>query len=141
MNEEHSELRARVRAYERVWNTHEAAAVAGFFTEDADMIIGNGPRVAGREAIQQWWAGYFVRIAATREATFGIESLQLISHDVALINVNSTTAGREEAGQEMPTRLARGTWVMVQRSGDWLISALRGLPALGDLRISPGTDR
>lgn len=135
------DIQSRVKAYERAWNTHQASAVAVFFTQDADMIIGNGPRIAGREAIQQWWDGYFAKIAEARGATFAIESLQLITSDVALINVDSITAGRDSTGQELPTRLARGTWVMVRRSGDWWISALRGLPAHGDMRVSPGTDR
>jgi uncharacterized protein (TIGR02246 family) len=140
-NDAFSELHARVEAYERAWNTHQASAVATFFTQDADMIFGNGPRIAGREAIQQWWAGYFAKIAAIRGATFAIGSLQLITSDVALLNVDSTTAGRDSTDQELPPRLARGTWVMVRRSGDWWISALRGLPAQGDVRVSPGTDR
>jgi hypothetical protein len=48
-----SELRSRAKAYEHDWNTHRGSAVAAFFTEDADMILGNGPRIVGRGAIQE----------------------------------------------------------------------------------------
>lgn len=140
MNDPSNELHARVDAYQRAWNTHQGSAVAAFFTQNADMIVGNSPRMVGREAIQNWWAGYFAKIAVTRRGTFAIETLQMLATDVAILNINSTTSGRDSTGQEMPTRLARGTWVMVQRSGDWWISALRGLPEQGEMRVSPGTD-
>lgn len=135
------DLPSRVKAYEQVWNTHQAVAIAAFFTEDADMIFGNGLKIVGRKAIRDWWGGYFDRVDNKREGTFAIDSLRMITPDVALINIISTTAGRSSKGERLPTRLARGTWVMVRHSGEWWISALRGLPAMGDLRLSPGTDR
>ena len=140
MNDAFRELHARVDAYQRAWNDHQASAVAAFFAQDADLIFGNEPRIVGREAIQNWWEGYFENIAATRRGTFAIETLQMLTSDVAILNINSTTSGRDSTGQELPIRLARGTWVMVRRSGDWWISALRGLPEQGDVRVSPGTD-
>ncbi|MEJ2757762.1 MAG: SgcJ/EcaC family oxidoreductase [Anaerolineales bacterium] len=140
MNEPIRELNDRVEAYQQAWNTHQASAVAAFFTPDADMIIGNGPRFVGREAIQNSWEGYFDKIAATRQGTFTVETYKMLTPDVAILNIHSTTFGHDAAGQEMPTRLARGTWVMVWRAGDWWISALRALPEQGELRLSPGTD-
>jgi uncharacterized protein (TIGR02246 family) len=140
MNDTFHELQARVDAYQRAWNTHQASAVAAFFTQDADLILGNEPRIVGREAIQNWWEGYFEKVAATRRGAFAIETLQMLTSDVAILNINSTTSGHDSTGQELPTRLARGTWVMVRRFGDWWISALRGLPQQGDARVSPGKD-
>jgi len=134
------ELYARVEEYERTWNSHEASAVAAFFAEDADMLFGNEPIRSGRDAIRDWWADYFDLIEAARGGTFAIESLRLITADVALLNVASTTAGRGVAGQGLSTRLARGTWVMVRRAGVWWIASLRGLPAEGDVRAGPGRD-
>jgi len=40
----------------RTWNSHNASWVAAFFTHDADRLMGDGPRVSGREAIAEWWA-------------------------------------------------------------------------------------
>ena len=48
MSDTQNELHTRIEDYQKVWNTHQASAVAAFFTEDADMIIGNGPRIVGR---------------------------------------------------------------------------------------------
>lgn len=136
-----SELRARVTAYERAWNTHDPSAVAAYFTTDADMLVGNLPSVDGRGAIQDWWTGYFANISGERNGSFAISSMRLITSDVALVNVDSRTGGKDADGAELPTRLARGTWVMVHRDGEWLIAALRALPAQGDVRLGPGVDR
>lgn len=130
-----------VSAYERVWNTRDADAVAAYFAEEADMIMGAGPSVKGRAAIADWWRTYFDRIDEGRIGTFSIESARLISPDVAVVNIDSTTsARREEDREKLPTRLARGTWVVVRTDGGWSISALRGQPQEGESRTGPGTD-
>lgn len=136
-----TDVRARVHAYERAWNSHDASAVAGFYTQDADLVMGNGPRTEGRPAIAAWWARYFSAISDNREGTFQVESLRLLSPDVALANVNTLTAGASENGEELPARRARGTWILSAKDGEWLIAALRGLPAEGDVRVEPGTDQ
>lgn len=135
------DVRALVRAYEGTWNTHDASRVAAFYTHDADMVMGNGPRISGREAIAEWWARYFAAISDHRVGTFEVESLRLLTPDVALANVSTLTAGRDQKDEELPPRRARGTWILTAQDGHWLISALRGLPAQGDARVEPGTDR
>ena len=135
------DVRAWVKKYEDAFNTHKASAVAAFFSEDADMILGNGPRIVGREAIQEWWAHYFSRIDEERKGTFAIDSLRLIAPEVVLINLDTRTAGRRSTGEELPARLARGTWVATRQNGEWRISAFRAFPAVGEVRFSPGRDR
>jgi uncharacterized protein (TIGR02246 family) len=130
-------LRARVETYETVWNTHDPAAVAAFFTEDADMIMGNLPIARGRQVIQDWWGKYFAAIEPERKGTFEVVSLRLITPAVALINISSVTGNSDSEGRELPTRLARGTWVLVREADNWLISAMRGQPAEGDVRGPP----
>lgn len=136
-----TEVRAQVQAYERAWNSHDASKVAAFYTDDADMIMGNGPRITGREAIAQWWARYFAAISGRRVGTFRVETIRLLAPGVVLANVSSLTAGRGEHDEDLPARRARGTWILIARDGRWLISALRGLPAEGEMRVAPGTDR
>ena len=140
-SEDKAGVRETVEEYERVWNTRDASAVAMFFSEDADMLFGNGPMVRGQQAIQEAWSVYFARQDEGREGTFTIESIRLIAPGVAVVNVDSRTGGRSSNGQELPTRLARGTWVVVRQAEGWLISALRGGPAEGDVRTGPGRDR
>jgi uncharacterized protein (TIGR02246 family) len=136
-----ADVRAQVRAYERAWNSHDAGRVAAFYTHDADMAMGNGPWISGREAIREWWARYFAAISDHRVGTFDVQSLRLVAPGVVLANIRTLTAGRDEENKELPARRARGTWILTEQDGQWLISALRGLPAEGDARVEPGTDR
>jgi uncharacterized protein (TIGR02246 family) len=103
-----ADVRTLVEKYEEVFNAHKSSAVAAFFSKDADMILGNGPKIVGRKAIQEWWTHYFSRIDEERKGTLEIDSIRVISPEVILINLDTTTAGPRSTGEELPTRLARG---------------------------------
>ena len=136
-----SDLDSFLDAYTSAWNEHDGHALSGFFTDDADLIMGSLPRIEGREAIGEWWSSYFSRIDSARHGRFEFSSLKEIAPGVRLANLSSTTYGSGSSGGELETRLARGTWVLVRRGDSWLISAMRGLPAEGERRVLPGTDR
>jgi uncharacterized protein (TIGR02246 family) len=125
-------IRARIEAYLTVWNSHDPSALAAFFTDDADVIMGNGPITRGRQAIQELWRNYFATQEPERRATLVVDSVRLITTDVALINIATTTGGRNAQGQELHTRKARGTWVLVDQGGEWVIAAMRGMPTEQD---------
>lgn len=136
-----SEFDSFLENYTATWNTHDGGALAALFTADADLIMGNLPPIAGREAIGGWWNTYFSRIDEGRKGEFELLSLRDIAPGVRLVNVGSKTFGTNRHGEELETRLARGTWVLVKRNESWLIAAMRGLPAEGEQRLRPGADR
>jgi uncharacterized protein (TIGR02246 family) len=125
-------LRGRVEAYQQAWATQDPTVVAAFFTEDADFVMGNLPLRRGREEIRDWWRDYFARQESGRGLTLDVNSVRLVTADVAVINVVTTTGGRDSLGQELPARRFRGTWVMRRQTGEWLIAAMRGLPTEED---------
>ena len=133
-------VRSQIAAYERIWNTHDGIKLAVFFTNDADMVMGNGPVISGREALGKWWSRYFAAISEKRTGRFKVDSLRLVTPDVVLANIISLTRGGSGDDETLPARHARGTWVMVKQDGEWRIAAMRGLPAEGEVRYSPGTD-
>lgn len=136
------ELRQFVKQYEETWQSHNAERLRPFFADDSDMIVGIQPRIVGREAIAEWWDRYFSRIDSGRLLTISIESIQLLGPNVALINVETTTAGDHSQTEEpLEPRKARGTWVVTRRGSDWQISALRMHSPIGELRVAPGTDK
>jgi uncharacterized protein (TIGR02246 family) len=135
------EVRARADEYKAVWDTHDPDAVAAFYTPDADMVMGSSPSITGRTEIREWWARYFSRIDPQRHISLQVETARPVSSEVVIVNVRTRTGGTGSGGGELPSRLARGTWIMVRQDGKWLISALRGLPAEGDRRTEPGVDR
>jgi uncharacterized protein (TIGR02246 family) len=127
-----TEILAQVNEYQNIWNTHNAAALVLFFTEDADFIMGNMPLVIGRKGIQNWWQNYFNRQKPGRRLTIHVNSLRIIAPDVALINLETTTGRKDNQDKELTKRKARGTWVLHQQNGNWLIVAMRGMPTEGD---------
>lgn len=135
------ELQAFVQEYEAVWQSHDAARLANFFTEDSDMIMGILPRISGRAAIEQWWGQYFSRINPGRQLSISIESWRVVGPGVALLNVDTTTAGTHtETNEIMESRRARGTWIVTRIGSDWKIAALRAHSPIGEMRTAPGTD-
>lgn len=121
-------LRNRVQAFQTAWNAHDAAAVAAFFTDDADQIMGDGPTTRGLPALRQWWRDRFASMEPERRITLTVSSLRALSPGVAVIDVVAVIRGRNAQGQELSTSNDRGTWVVVQTGGQWLIAALRVNP-------------
>jgi uncharacterized protein (TIGR02246 family) len=138
---ESNELEEFVREYETAWQSHDGGKLAGFFAEDADMILGIEPRIVGREAIATWWDLYFSRLDRGRRLSISLESVRVLSPDVALLNVGTTTEGTHSTTREvLEPRRARGTWVVTRSSGGWSIAALRAHSPVGEPREAPGRD-
>jgi uncharacterized protein (TIGR02246 family) len=138
---EANELQQFIKQYEETWQSHDAERLGQYFADDSDMIVGIQPRIIGREAIAESWNHYFSRIDSGRLLSISIESIRLLSPDIALINVATTTGGtHSETNDILESRKARGTWVMTRGVGGWKISALRVHSPIGQLREAPGTD-
>jgi len=123
-----SALREYVEAYENAMSTHDPTAVAAFFSEDADLVPGNLPALHGRGAIEAWWRTYFETQEPERRGTFDVTSTRFLTPDVALVNLAITSGGIGVGGEVLPTRKARGLWLLRRPGGQWLIEAARILP-------------
>lgn len=125
-----------VEAYQHTFNTHDPEALAAFFMEDADFLMFNLPEIRGRQAIENVWRNYwqskFNKQEPERKGTFIPNSIRFLAGDVALVNIETTTGGRDSLGVELQTRKARGTWLLHRQNGDWFISALCGMPTERD---------
>ncbi len=125
-------LQEYVGRYQTVWNTHDSAAVAAFFSEEAEMVMGNLPRARGRRAIELWWRAYFERQEPERRARFDLTAERLLSANVAVVNLLSTTHGKGSGGEALPVRKARGTWLVRREGGKWQIETMMGMPTEED---------
>ncbi len=121
-----------IEAYQDTFNTRNAAALSEFFTENADVVVGNMLEAKRRQAIQNWWNSYFAKQEPGRKGTFTVNSLRKISADIAMINILSVTGGRDTSGIELRIRKARGTWVVRRLNSKWLISSISMMPAETD---------
>ncbi|MDB5931935.1 MAG: hypothetical protein JWR60_3642 [Polaromonas sp.] len=54
-------VRHGMAAFKEAFNRHDAAAVAGVFTEDARLMAPNAPLLTGRTGIQSFWQTGFTR--------------------------------------------------------------------------------
>ena len=130
--EDSTSVYEQIDRYKVIWNTHDAAALAALFTEDADFIMGNQPLILGRKGIQNWWWNYFKIQEPERRLIIIVNSVRIISTNVAVVNVATTTGGQDSQGKELLARKARGTWVLHRQNGKWLIIAMRGMPTEKD---------
>jgi uncharacterized protein (TIGR02246 family) len=130
--EDSAAVLAQVEKYQNIWDTHGAAALAVFFTEDAEFVMGNQTLIRGRNGIQNWWQMYFNRQEVERKLTIDINSLRIIAPDVALLNIRTTTGGKDNQGKNLQARKARGTWVMLKQNGNWFITTMLGMPTEED---------
>lgn len=121
-------VRAQIGAYQRAWNAHDPSALAAFFAEDADVVMGNLPAARGRQAIQDWWQVLFAGQDPGRRLTLDVGSLRFLAAEVAVVALATTTDGHDAEGHGLPVQRSRGTWLMRRDGGRWLISALRTFP-------------
>lgn len=127
-----ADLLEYVEAYQSALDTRDPVAVAAFFSEDADLVPGNLPALHGRGAIEAWWRTYFERQEPERRGRFDMTSARLLTPDVALVNLATTTGGRGLGGEALPVRKARATWLLRRHGGQWLIEAARAMPTEKD---------
>ena len=115
-------IRAISVAFEKAINQRDYAGIGALYTPDADLIVQDGPIVAGRVAIeaatQRDWSS-----SPTRRITLTVTGVRFLSTDLAIVN----TRAQFNNG---PVKEDRGTWIAVRQSnGAWLIAALRVMPA------------
>jgi uncharacterized protein (TIGR02246 family) len=121
-----------IDAYRTAWDTHDPSAVAAFFAEGADFVMGNQPGAVGRRAIEDWWSDYFSVQEPERHLTLDVHSVRFVATDVAVVNVTTTTGGQDPRSGELLARRFRGAWVVQRQGAGWLISAMRGVPTQQD---------
>ncbi len=127
-----TELNKYVQVYQQTFNTRDAAALSRYFTEDADVVVGNLLEAKGRQAVEKWWNSYFAKQEPGRRGTFTVNSLRKITDDVALINLLSVTGGKDTLGAELRTRKARGTWILHHLNDEWFITSICMMPVESD---------
>ena len=117
-----SAIREQVTALESAWNKRDAVALAAVYASDGDAIMNDAPLVTGRPALQASAAANLAKHSSTLRISITPTSLRFLSPDVALVNT-------EAHFNEGAVREDRGTWIFVRRKGQWLVAALRVLPA------------
>ena len=78
-------IRAHAVAISNALNKRDAAALALLFTQDGDEINGDGPRVAGREAMRRSAAADLAKWTPTMKFTLAVTGIRFLGQDVAIV--------------------------------------------------------
>ena len=114
---------ALVHGFVRAFNTHDAKAFGGLFTEDADWVSVAGIRVNGRANIQaeheQAFTTYF------RQATLASTDItgRLVRPDVAVVHFTWELTGQVKEGKPADPRRGIITIVAARQANNWMITA------------------
>ena len=113
---EEAEVRAHFAAFADAWVKGDAGTVASGYAEDADIVRPNQPLVAGRAAIDVFYAQMFAGPLKGAAKTTRVDRVRLVSGTIAVVD-SSYTLDREE-----PPLHARGVSLSVleKRAGRWL---------------------
>jgi uncharacterized protein (TIGR02246 family) len=117
-------IRGVAQAYVKAYNAHDAAAIAGLFTTDAQIVDAEGHAMQGRADIQQVFAGIFQEFPkATTSVT--IHSIRYLSPSLAVEDGTATVV----LVPNEPGEPNRYTVVHVKQDGKWLMASALDLPS------------
>ncbi|QNE79650.1 SgcJ/EcaC family oxidoreductase (plasmid) [Streptomyces finlayi] len=113
----------RVRA---AWESQDADAVAGMFTENGSLLLGD-EQLTSREQIREHLREAFrEQYRGTRIPEEPLE-VKMLAPDVALA-VTQGGQVAESAETWAPEAEYRAMWVLVKRDGDWQVSCRQTSP-------------
>jgi uncharacterized protein (TIGR02246 family) len=119
------ELQKTVTALSEAWNSHDAAAFASLFHDDADFTNVFGMTASGRDGVERFHAPLFATIF--RNTRFNVEAIRMrhIRPDVVLMDMRWNMSGAEDrAKKPWPDRQGLMTAVMTPRNGGWAIAVM-----------------
>jgi len=122
---EMAEIVRRDQEYVAAFNHSDPKAVAGFYSEDAEIIDGEGNVTVGRAAIERRLQAYF---GTNKGAQLDLrtESVRLAGAGVAIDTESAlTTSGAGAVEKTISTA------VYVKRDGQWVITHLTEIPLQG----------
>ncbi|MGD1092472.1 MAG: SgcJ/EcaC family oxidoreductase [Bryobacteraceae bacterium] len=110
--------------YVTTWNKHDAAALALFFTADADRIDNTGRSSKGRAAVTQAVAKAMTN-PSCKDVTVSSETvdIRLLTGGVAILDARDDLKCTGNAGSSI--RKTNHTSIFVKRDGKWVTTAVR----------------
>jgi uncharacterized protein (TIGR02246 family) len=119
---EEAAVRAVLNGIVDAWGRNDADAFAGYYVEDATVVLPGGVYHQSREEIRDYMAAGFAGPMKGSVSTDQQENVRLIGDGTAVV---ISLSGFRMPGEVRvaPERLRRATWVLSKRGGDWLVAA------------------
>lgn len=118
-------IRGTIEDYLAAWHTGDSAAIAAHYDEAYDWTNPAGMHLRGGATIAQYQAASFASQTTSgvaRSLTYDIESIRLITRDVAVVDIAYTQVSNRPPA---PPGTSRAFAVYVKRNGRWLRAAQR----------------
>ncbi|MEO6027671.1 MAG: nuclear transport factor 2 family protein [Candidatus Binatia bacterium] len=114
------------REFTEAWNRHDPAALSRMWGADGDHVEPDGRVAKGREAVAALFKAEHETVFKKTALTLTIDSVWLITTDVALADGNYEIDGIVAPdGTAIPKRTGRLTSVLLREHGKWGIAASR----------------
>jgi uncharacterized protein (TIGR02246 family) len=111
------EIKAMFDGFAAAWKTNDAAAVAGFFTDDGSLVNPFGERADGRAAVEAMYAKNFQGLLRGSSTTIALSGVRVVETQHALADGDQIVYG-SDGGVLFPLHCA----VLLRReSGGWRI--------------------
>jgi uncharacterized protein (TIGR02246 family) len=110
------------------WAANDADAFAGFYADDATVVLPGGVFHVGRNEIRAYMAAGFAGPMKGSRSVDEQENVRFIGDNAAIVVSRS---GFQLPGENrVPAdRLRRATWVLSKRDDRWLVEAYHNCPA------------
>jgi uncharacterized protein (TIGR02246 family) len=111
-------LRALMAQMVEAWDRGDSAGLAAAFTDDGELVAGDGTVTSGRGEIERYFAGLLTRLPKGTTFAAPVTSVRLVARDVALV---SSGGGFLMPGDTEVTPERRGIQflVAVRDGGAW----------------------
>lgn len=118
-----SAIKSVIHTLGQAWRDGDGAAWGSCFTEDADFTTWFGLRLSGRNAISSGHQEIFDTFYANTEYDLRVESVKLLSDDIALVAMEGSVV---EVGEDEPSTPQTVPLAVMRKEADgWKVTAFQ----------------
>src|SRR5215217_3323722 len=120
-------IRQVVELHAETWNSHEMAAYAALFSDDADLVNIRGGWWRGRAQIEERMTALHKTVFRESRIAPSEVAVRLLHETIAIVHVQWELTGVLDLdGQKLPQASnTLTTWTVIQRGNIWLIAAFQ----------------
>ena len=109
------------------WDSHDAAALSGYFVQDADVITPHGRVIHGRDDIAALLKKQQQQFPKKTTYELTVNTVRFVTPNVVIVDwTGDLTNMVSTSGKPLPPLQHKVTAILVRDSlGQWLISAVR----------------
>jgi uncharacterized protein (TIGR02246 family) len=112
------------------WKSHDAKAVAGYWSPDGDVITPDGKTWTGREQVEGFFDGAFKTMLKDTTFTPMVANIRWLTPSIAIVDCSYTVENERDAAGNPITERGLYTSVVMRKGGRWWLAAVRPMVPL-----------